>query len=205
MAKMKGQAFQSIFFFIFLVAIAAISTYILVDVYLKSAGYSITKLQLNQQQSAVPQFTIHDVEYSEFGSVATVSFTLYNLGPTNIPLNGWFIDFTNPNGDIVCTTPIFESIADAANIGISESVYDATYNETLGYGQAIPGNSIANVNLTIIGGPCLNATINYSVSNLQMGFRVVIPPTQYYDIMQCSVNPNTGYSSCSTLGYQSYQ
>ena len=205
MAKMKGQAFQSIFFFIFLVALAAISTYIIVDVYLKSAGYSITKLQLNQQQSAVPQFTIHDIEYSEFGSVATVSFTLYNLGPTNIPLNGWFIDFTTPNGDIVCTTPIFESVADAANIGISESVYDATYNKTLSYGQAIPGNSIANVNLTIIGGPCLNATINYSVSNLQMGFRVVIPPTQYYDIMQCSVNPNTGYSSCSTLGYQSYQ
>jgi len=205
MAKMKGQAFQSIFFFIFLVALAALSTYIIVDVYLKSAGYSITKLQLNQQQSAVPQFTIHDVEYSEFGSVATVSFTLYNLGSTNIPLNGWFIDFTNPNGGIVCTTPIFESVADAANIGIAESVYDTTYNETLSYGQAIPAHSVANVNLTIIGGPCLNATINYSVSNLQMGFRVVIPPTQYYDIMQCSVNPNTGYSSCSTLGYQAYQ
>ena len=205
MAKMKGQAFQSLFFFVFLVAIAAISTYIIVDVYLKSAGYSITKLQLNQQQSAVPQFTIHDVEYSEFGSVATVAFTLYNLGSTNIPLNGWFIDFTTPNGDVICTTPIFESIADAANIGIAESVYDATYNETLSYGQAIPANSVANVNLTIIGGPCLNATINYSVSNLQMGFRVVIPPTQYYDIMQCSVNPNTGYSSCSTLGYQAYQ
>ncbi|MFP3316918.1 MAG: hypothetical protein RXN79_00725 [Candidatus Nanopusillus sp.] len=202
---MKGQAFQSLFLFIFLVALAAISTYIIVDVYLKSAGYSITKLQLNQQQSAVPQFTIHDIEYSEFGSVATISFTLYNLGPTNIPLNGWFIDFTTPDGDVVCTTPVFESVADAANIGISESVYDATYNETLSYGQAIPGNSIANVNLTIIGGPCLNSTINYSVSNLQMGFRVIIPPTQYYDIMQCSVNPDTGYSSCSTLGYQSYQ
>ena len=205
MAKMKGQAFQSLFLFIFLVAIAAISTYIIVDVYLKSAGYSITKLQLDQQQSAVPQFTIHDIEYSEFGSVATISFTLYNLGPTNIPLNGWFIDFTTPNGDVVCTTPVFESVADAANIGISESVYDVTYNETLSYGQAIPGNSIANVNLTIIGGPCLNSTINYSVSNLQMGFRVTIPPTQYYDIMQCSVNPNTGYSSCSSLGYQAYQ
>jgi hypothetical protein len=205
MAKMKGQAFESLFLFIFLVAIAALSTYILVDVYLKSAGYSITKLQLNQQQSAVPEFTIHDVEYSEYGSVATVTFTLYNLGPTNIPLNGWFIDFTAPNGDIICTTPVFESVADAANIGIAESVYDVTYNETLSYGQAIPAQSVANVNLTIIGGPCLNATINYSVSNLQMGFRVVIPPTQYYDIMQCSVNPNTGYSSCSSLGYQAYQ
>jgi hypothetical protein len=205
MAKMKGQAFQSLFFFIFLVALAAISTYIIVDVYLKSAGYSITKLQLNQQQSAVPEFTIHDVEYSEYGSVATVSFTLYNLGPTDIPLNGWFIDFTTPNGDVVCTTPIFESSADAANIGIAESVYDATYNETLSYGQAIPARSVANINLTIIGGPCLNATINYSLRNLQMGFRVIIPPTQYYDIMQCAVNPYTGYSSCSSLGYQAYQ
>ncbi|WP_231434304.1 hypothetical protein [Candidatus Nanopusillus massiliensis] len=134
--------------------------------------FSILKLQLNQQQSAVPQFTIHDVEYSEYGSVPTVTFTLYNLGPTYIPLNGWFIDFTTPNGDVMCTTPVFESVADAANIGIAESVYDATYNETLSYGQAIPAPSVANVNLTIIGGPCLNATINYSVSTLQMGFRV---------------------------------
>ena len=202
---MKGQAFGSLFFFIFLVAMAAISTYIIVNVYLKSAGYSITKLQLNQQQTSIPQFTIHDVEYYEYGSVATVSFTLYNLGSTNIPLDGWFIDFTTPNGDIICTTPIFESLADAANIGIAESVYDATYNETLTYGQAIPAHSVANINLTIIGGPCLNATINYSVSNLQMGFKVVIPPTQYYNIMQCSVNPDTGYSSCSSLGYQAYQ
>jgi len=205
MAKMKGQAFESLFFFIFLVALAAISAYIIVDVYLKGAGYSTTKLQLNQQQSAVPQFTIHDVEYSEYGSVATVSFTLYNLGPTNIPLRGWFIDFTTPNGGIVCTTPIFESSADAANIGIAESVYDATHNVTLSYGQVIPARSIVNINLTIIGGPCLNATINYSLSNLQMGFRVIIPPTQYYEIMQCSVNPYTGYSSCSSLGYKAYQ
>jgi hypothetical protein len=205
MAEMKGQAFESLFFFIFLVALAAISTYTIVDVYLKSAGHSITKLQLNQQQSSVPQFTIHNIEYSENGSVALVSFTLYNLGSTNIPLKGWFIDFTTPNGDIVCTTPIFLSLDDGAKIGIVESVYDVTNNVTLSYGQVIPANSVAYVNLTIIRGPCLNATREYSSKNLQMGFRVIIPPTQYYDIMHCSVDPYTGYSSCSSLGYKAYQ
>jgi len=205
MVKMKGQAFGSLFFFIFLVALAAISTYIIVDVYLKSAGYSITKLQLNQQQSSVPQFTIHNVEYFEYGSVALVSFTLYNLGSTDISLKGWFIDFTTPNGDVICTTPIFQSLDDVVKIGIAESVYDITRNVTLSYGQAIPANSVANINLTIIGGPCLNATREYSSKNLQMGFRVLIPPTRYYNIMQCSVDPYTGYSSCSSLGYKAYQ
>ncbi|MFZ8856558.1 MAG: hypothetical protein ACO2OX_05245 [Candidatus Nanopusillus sp.] len=205
MAEMKGQAFESLFFFIFLVALAAISTYIIVDVYLKSVGHSITKLQLNQQQSSVPQFTIHDIQYSENGSAALVSFTLYNLGSTYIPLKGWFIDFTTPNGGIICTTPIFLSLDDAAKIGIVESVYDLTHNVTLSYGQAIPANSVVDINLTIIRGPCLNATREYSSENLQMGFRVLIPPTQYYDIMRCSVDPYTGYSSCSSLGYKAYQ
>lgn len=202
---MKGQAFQTLFLFIFLVAIATIGSYILVDVYLKGAGATLTKLEVNQQQSAVPQFAIHDIEYSEYGSTAIVTFTLYNLGSTNILLRGWMIDFTDQNGDIICSTPIFESTADAANIGVSESVYDAAYNQTLTYGEAIPAHSVAEVNLTFIGGNCLNTTIDWSTTHLQMGFRVVISPTQYFDIMQCSVNPYTGYASCSSLGYQAYQ
>jgi hypothetical protein len=202
---MKGQAFQTLFLFIFLVAIATIGSYILVDVYLKGAGATLTKLEVNQQQSAMPQFAIHDVEYSEYGSTAIVTFTLYNLGSTNILLRGWMIDFTDQNGDIICSTPIFESTADAANIGVSESVYDAAYNQTLTYGEAIPAHSVAEVNLTFIGGNCLNTTIDWSTTHLQMGFRVVISPTQYFDIMQCSVNPYTGYASCSSLGYQAYQ
>ncbi|MGC9133488.1 MAG: hypothetical protein ACP5GJ_03770 [Nanopusillaceae archaeon] len=202
---MKGQAFQTLFLFIFLVAIATISSYILVDVYLKGAGATLTKLEVNQQQSAVPQFAIHDIEYSEYGSTAIVTFTLYNLGSTNILLRGWMIDFTDQNGNIICSTPIFESTADAANIGVSESVYDAAYNQTLTYGEAIPAHSVAEVNLTFIGGNCLNTTIDWSTTHLQMGFRVVISPTQYFDIMQCAVNPYTGYASCSSLGYQAYQ
>jgi hypothetical protein len=205
MAKMKGQAFQTLFLFIFLVAIATIGSYILINVYLKGTGAALTKLEVNRQQSAVAQFTIHDVEYSEYGTTAIVTFTLYNLGSTDIPLRGWIIDFTDQNGNVICSTPIFESTADAANIGVAESVYDITRNQTLTYGQAIPAHSVVNVNLTFIGGNCLNTTINWARTHLQMGFRVVISPTKYLDIMQCSVNSYTGYASCSSLGYKAYQ
>ena len=208
MAKMKGQAFQNLFLFIFLVAIATIASYVLLDIYLKNANLSLGKVSQIQQQSQIPQFALHDVEYSEYGSVAQLSFALYNLGSSNIPLVGWTLDFTDENGNTICTIPtLFANLQynpSLANV-VSVQVYDANTNQTLSYGQAIPAHTVALVNVTILGGDCLNETINWSTTHLNMGVRLVISPTQYFDLMDCSVNPATGYASCSSLGYQALQ
>ncbi|BBL45611.1 hypothetical protein MJ1_0452 [Nanobdella aerobiophila] len=199
---MKGQAFQNLFLFIFLVAIATIASYALVNIYLKNSNLSLAKLDLTQQQSEIPQFAIHDVQYSEFGTVATLSFVLYNLGSTNIPLSGWTLDFTDQNGDVFCSVPVlFANLANNPSLAteISTSVYDYNTNQTLSYGQAIPAQTVAEVNVTLLS-TCLNQTIQYSTSNLEMGVRLIISPTQQLDIMECSVNPATGYASCSSLG-----
>ena len=127
MAKMKGQAFQNLFLFIFLVAIATIASYVILNIYLKNANLSLGRVSLVQQQSQVPQFAIHDVEYSEYGSVATLTFTLYNLGSTNIPLVGWTLDFTDKNGDTFCSIPaLFGNLQYNPSLAntVSVSVYD---------------------------------------------------------------------------------
>ncbi|BFI73034.1 hypothetical protein YN1_0210 [Nanoarchaeota archaeon] len=205
---MKGQAFQTLFLFIFLVAIATIASYVILNIYLKTSGAALARVSLIQQQSQVPQFAIHDVEYSEFGTVATVSFTLYNLGSTSIPLVGWTLDFTDKNGDVFCSIPtLFANLATNPSLAsiVSASVYDVNTNQTLSYGQAIPAHTVAEVNVTILGGNCLNETINWSTTHETMGVRLIISPTQYLDLMNCAVNPATGYASCSSLGYQSLQ
>lgn len=205
---MKGQGFQTLFLFIFLVAIATIASYVIFNIYSKSSGNVLAKLTLTQQQSQVPQFAIHDVEYNENGSVATLSFILYNLGSTSIPLIGWTLDFTDKSGDVFCSIPTLFANSQynpsLANI-VSVSVYDYNTNQTLSYGQAIPAHTVAEVNVTILGGNCLNETINWSTTHENMGIRLIISPAQYLDLMTCSLNSTTGYASCSSLGYQTLQ
>ncbi|MGC9079390.1 MAG: hypothetical protein ACP5G1_01485 [Nanopusillaceae archaeon] len=200
---MKGQdnPFGSLLLFTFLAIAVTVSTYIIVGSYLKGSGMVIAKTQNIQEKSIIPQFQVSDVVYQEFGTVAIVNFTIFNLGNEPIPLNQWTIDFVDPNNlNKFCSMIIFQSSSDAATIGVAEDVFLPKENKTISFGEVIPPHSYAFVTLTLLSG-CLNETINWSRSNLEMGMKITIHPTSYTNMMACNVNPYTGYASCSSINY----
>ena len=191
---MKAQTF-SVFYLLLFVAIAFLSGYILYSLNVKNSNLLTKDLLVKADKTKIPIFDIRDVKYEEYGSVASLSFTMINMGDS-IKLKGWIIEFLTPDlSKVICRAVILTGNPnEASNIASSFNVTNR--NVTLDVGDVMQPGDVVNVEFTFLT-TCLNETINYARNNPKMIFRLVIPPTSRTAILSCSVDPYTGYATCT--------
>jgi len=195
---MKAQvSVSSIFYLLLFIAVAFLSGYIIYNLDTKNANILAGEVNTKTGQSGIPTFDIRDVTYSEYGSVATIEFYLTNVGESDINLSDWIIEFLSPDlSQVICRALILTgNPTEAASISSSFTVVNRNdTNLTVG-DEILPGD-IVDVELTFLQ-KCLNETIQYARNNQKMVFRVYIPPTYRSAILTCSVDPNTGFATCT--------
>jgi len=191
---MKAQV-SSVFYLLLFVTVAFLSSYIIYTLNTKNANILAKEVNVRIEQTKLPVFDIRDVSYSEYGSVASISFTFTNLGD-NVELKNWMIEFLS--GDmsrVICRALILTGDPNEA-ARISSSFTVTNRNVTLDVGGIIQSGDVVNVELTLLQ-TCLNETIQYARSEPKMIFKLYIPPTYRTAILTCSVDSNTGYATCT--------
>jgi len=191
---MKAQV-SSVFYLLLFVTIAFLSAYIIYTLNVKNTNILAKDVVIKTDQTRIPVFDIRDVEYKEYGSTASISFNMINLGD-NLVLKGWIIEFLSGDmSKVICRSVILTGDPNEAS-RISSSFTVTNRNATLDVGGIMQSGDIVNVELTLLQS-CLNETIQYARSEPKMVFRLGIPPTYRTAILTCSVDPYTGYATCT--------
>jgi len=139
-------------------------------------------------------FKMKDVIYSEVDSVATLEFTLINLG-NPIELNGWILEFSTLDGRTICRTTIFTGDP-LESTKIYTEVTVPSRNVTLEYGDILYPNDVAVVSITLLS-TCLNETINYARTMDKMVVKLTIHPMSSSVITKCRIDTITGFAKCT--------
>jgi len=191
---MKAQI-SSVFYLLLFVTVAFLSGYIIYTLNTKNANILAKEVNVRIEQTKLPVFDIRDVSYSEYGSVASISFTFTNLGD-NIELKNWMIEFLSSDmSRVICRSVILTGDSNEA-ARISSSFIVTNRNVTLDVGDVIRSGDVVNVEFILLQ-TCLNETIQYARSEPKMVFRLYIPPTYRTAILTCSVDPHEGYATCT--------
>jgi len=191
---MKAQV-SSVFYLLLFVTIAFLSAYIIYNLNVKNTNILAKDVVVKTDQTRIPVFDIRDVKYSEYGSTASISFNMINLGD-NIELKGWIIEFLSGDmSKVICRSVILTGDPNEAS-RISSSFTVTNRNATLDVGGIMQSGDIVNVELTLLQ-TCLNETIQYARSEPKMVFRLGIPPTYRTAILTCSFNLEEGGYVCT--------
>jgi len=190
---MKKASLHSIFWILLVIALSFLAAYIFTGTNMKNMALLSKDLQ-EKGESRINTFEIKDVIYSEAGSIASLEFTLVNLG-NPIELNGWILEFSTLDGKTICRTTIFTGDP-LESSRINTEVTVPSRNVTLEYGDVLHPGDVATVSITLLS-TCLNETINYARTMDKMVVRLTIPPMSSSVITRCLVDPITGYAECS--------
>lgn len=191
---MKAQI-SSVFYLILFVSVAFLSSYIIYTLNTRNANLLSKDLIIKTEQTRLPVYDIRDVKYEESGSVGTLSFTLVNMGDV-INLKGWILEFLSGDlSKLICRTMVLTGDPlEASRIASSFTVINK--NVSLDVGGNIYGGDVVNVEFTLLS-TCLNETIAYTRANTKMVVRLTIPSVSRTVLLTCSVDPYTGFASCS--------
>jgi len=191
---MKAQV-SSVFYLLLFVIVAFVSAYIIYILNAKNTNILAKEVNVRMEQTKLPVFDMRDVSYSEYGSVALISFAFTNLGD-NIELKNWIIEFLSSDmSRVICRSVVLTGDPNEA-ARISSSFTVTNRNVTLDVGDVIQSGDVVNVEFILLQ-TCLNETIQYARSEPKMIFRLGIPPTYRTAILTCSVDPYTGYATCT--------
>ena len=186
-------AISSVFYLVLFISVAFLISYLYFNVYTKNANIIARDLITKTEKTKIPIFDINDVSYKEYGSTASLSFTLVNMGDP-ILVSGWILEFLDDQFSTICRTTVFTGDP-LESTRISATLTVVNRNATLDVGSYIASGDIVSVEFTLLKS-CLNETINYARNNRKMIFKLFIPPTYRAAILECERDPYTGYASC---------